>query len=142
LKANSESFGIALISRFSPLREGMSQFTNVFDNIDLSSGDDIHSFFGGSVEMTGNLINLRLSGLMSEPIVPLLGVLLNLSPIVGHFDLTIVGVWLIDLDSELRWSDVRTVISVSVLIIIPIIQIALSTLKIFFNLFSLCGSMC
>lgn len=90
----------------------MSQFTNVFHNIDLSSGDVIHSFSGGSVEMMGNLMNLRLSGLMSEPIVPLCGVLLNLSPIVGHFDLTIVGVWLIDLDSELRWSDVRTIISV------------------------------
>lgn len=87
----------------------MSQFTNVFHNIDLSSGDVIHSFSGGSVEMMGNLMNLRLSGLMSEPIVPFRGVLLNLSPIVGHFDLTIVGVWLIDLDSELRWSDVRNV---------------------------------
>jgi len=99
------SLGIASISWLNKVRKGMGKFANVVDNFNLTSSNVIDGFLGSFVEVFGNLSDLWSMGFMLPELVPVHLVVLNLSPVKVETDLSIVGGWLIDLDSHFRWRD-------------------------------------
>jgi len=61
VKASNPGVGIACTSWFSPLSEGITHFTQVFDDGDLSANDIVYHFLECLVEMPGNLSGLWFS---------------------------------------------------------------------------------
>mgnify|MGYP006117982759 CR=1 FL=1 len=82
------------------MRKGTGKFANVMDNFNLTSSNIIDGMLGSFVEVFNNLSGLVSMGFMFPELDLFhLGVL-NLFPVKGETDLSIVGGWLFNLKSE------------------------------------------
>ena len=99
VEALGESIGVAVRAWFGILGEGVDQSSSVSDDGCLSTGDGVDHLLGGAVEVHGNLLSFFGLSFSLEPVGPLVGVVLEVLPVDGGGDVTMVGASLLDIDS-------------------------------------------
>lgn len=137
VKTGGECMRIAFVSGFNKLRKGVNKFTQVLDNHNLSCYDIFDDCFGSRLDVFGYLLNLWSLSFLHEPLFPGLIVLLNLSPVISNRELAIMGVRLINFDSEVSWSRSLVLVIAEFLVFIPIELCFRETFKFLLVVFDL-----
>lgn len=105
-KALSEFMRVAFRTWFNPLGEIFKSFSSIMDNSSLMSCNIINSLFSSTVEVLSDLLSFFGMGLSFELFHVKFHLLHSLSPLNSGSELSVVGIWLINLDSELTWTSV------------------------------------
>jgi len=99
VEALGEGIGVAVRAWFSILGEGVDQSSSISDDGGLSTGDGVDHLLGGAVEVHGNLLSFFGLSFSLEPVGPLVGVVLEVLPVDGGGDVTMVVAVVLDIDS-------------------------------------------
>jgi hypothetical protein len=104
-KAFSICIRITLGTWLNPLGEGFNCFTGLFNDTSLMNCDIVNHLFSSNIEVLSDLLSFFRLGLRFEPLGGFLrgffGSLHIVLPISGGSEFSVVGIWLINLDSEI-----------------------------------------
>lgn len=104
-KTCGKCFFVTFRSWLFPLNYSSKSLSCIFSNLDLSSSYFIYKFFSSRIEMLEDFSGFLTLALMLEPLVPLVLVVFNFSPINRKRYLSVIRIRSVDLETtDLDWA--------------------------------------